>query len=359
ANLYDTPSGKTNLSFNPEIIGYNDYYPFGMLVPNRHGQADSYRYGFNGKENDDEVVGEGNWQEYGMRMYDPRLGRFPNVDPLTKKYPELTPYQFASNTPIQAIDLDGLEAFYVHGTWSNPSTFPQLTISKVNDIFNNTTGAAFDWTGFNSDKFRKIAGRKLAEHIIENRDPGQALTLVGHSHGGNVAIIAANILENEYDVKVDNILTINTPVREYQLDSDLSTLHFNVFHKGDPVQANGGNSIVVPDDVIQVGSVTIPVYYGGQEFPKGELGKAGRKFEGAFNIQVEGFQNWNPKNFHDTHTRPELFETELKSTIDNIRSIRSTVNGTNKSIRSKITKKNEAVNSKSKDNVRYKSPRFF
>jgi hypothetical protein len=28
---------------------------------------------------------------------------------LTNEYPELTPYQFASNTPIQAIDLDGLE----------------------------------------------------------------------------------------------------------------------------------------------------------------------------------------------------------------------------------------------------------
>lgn len=36
--------------------------------------------------------------------------RFLSVDPLTKSYPELTPYQFASNTPIAAIDLDGLEA---------------------------------------------------------------------------------------------------------------------------------------------------------------------------------------------------------------------------------------------------------
>ncbi|MBT1705808.1 hypothetical protein [Chryseosolibacter indicus] len=33
-----------------------------------------------------------------------------SVDPLTKAYPELTPYQFASNRPIEAIDLDGLEA---------------------------------------------------------------------------------------------------------------------------------------------------------------------------------------------------------------------------------------------------------
>ena len=69
-----------------------------------------YRYGFNGKENDNEVKGEGNQQDYGMRVYDPRLGKFLSVDPISNEYPELTPYQFASNTPIQAIDLDGLEA---------------------------------------------------------------------------------------------------------------------------------------------------------------------------------------------------------------------------------------------------------
>lgn len=45
-----------------------------------------------------------------MRIYDLRLGRFLSVDPIGSKYPMLTPYQFASNTPIQAIDLDGLEA---------------------------------------------------------------------------------------------------------------------------------------------------------------------------------------------------------------------------------------------------------
>ncbi|WP_317043941.1 RHS repeat protein, partial [Niastella yeongjuensis] len=68
-----------------------------------------YRYGFNGKENDNEVKGEGNQQDYGMRVYDTRLGRFLSVDPITKQYPELTPYQFGSNSPIFNIDLDGLE----------------------------------------------------------------------------------------------------------------------------------------------------------------------------------------------------------------------------------------------------------
>src|SRR4249919_2797107 len=35
-----------------------------------------YRYGFNGKENDNEVKGQGDQQDYGMRIYDSRLGRF-------------------------------------------------------------------------------------------------------------------------------------------------------------------------------------------------------------------------------------------------------------------------------------------
>ncbi|WP_123891887.1 RHS repeat domain-containing protein [Chitinophaga costaii] len=98
----------------PTIASYSDYTPFGMQMMDRNGSAGGYRYGFNGKENDNEVKGEGNQQDYGMRVYDPRVGRFLSVDPIALKFPELTPYQFASNTPIQAIDLDGLEKFIIH-----------------------------------------------------------------------------------------------------------------------------------------------------------------------------------------------------------------------------------------------------
>ncbi len=79
-----------------------------MNMPGRKFSAGtSYRYGFNGKENDKDISEGG--QDYGMRIYDARVGRFLSEDPITKKYPELTPYQFASNRPIDGIDLDGLE----------------------------------------------------------------------------------------------------------------------------------------------------------------------------------------------------------------------------------------------------------
>jgi RHS repeat-associated protein len=75
----------------------------------RYSAASLYRYGFNGKENDNEVKGEGNQQDYGMRIYDTRLVRFLSVDPLTNDYPWFTPYHFAGNMPIWAIDIDGME----------------------------------------------------------------------------------------------------------------------------------------------------------------------------------------------------------------------------------------------------------
>jgi hypothetical protein len=53
--------------------------------------------------------GGGSTYDYGFRIYNPQLGRFLSVDPLTSSYPWYTPYQFAGNKPIKFIDLDGLE----------------------------------------------------------------------------------------------------------------------------------------------------------------------------------------------------------------------------------------------------------
>jgi RHS repeat-associated protein len=83
-----------------------------MVMPGRKFSATTaknYRFGFNGKENDNEVKGEGGQVDYGMRIYDPRLAKFLSVDPLQEEYSELTPYQFASNRPIDGVDLDGEE----------------------------------------------------------------------------------------------------------------------------------------------------------------------------------------------------------------------------------------------------------
>jgi len=96
--------------YNADVVSASDFYPFGSMIPGRIFNADgSYRYGFNGKENDNEVKGEGNQQDYGFRIYDPRLGRFLSVDPLTAEYPWNSAYAFAENDVLRSIDLEGAE----------------------------------------------------------------------------------------------------------------------------------------------------------------------------------------------------------------------------------------------------------
>jgi len=92
-----------------------------------------YRFGFNWKEGDNETYGEGNEYDYGFRIYNSSLGRFLSVDPLIKSYPELTPYQFASNTPIWAIDFDGCEAKIYQATLNKCWGFILIT-SLLNSI---------------------------------------------------------------------------------------------------------------------------------------------------------------------------------------------------------------------------------
>ena len=95
------------------VASQTDYYAFGSEMRART-SGGGYRYGFNGKEKLDEVDGvKGADYDYGMRSYNARIGRFFSVDPLTAKYPMLTPYQYASTRPIDGIDLDGKEHYKV------------------------------------------------------------------------------------------------------------------------------------------------------------------------------------------------------------------------------------------------------
>ncbi|QYS87103.1 thrombospondin type 3 repeat-containing protein [Flavobacterium oreochromis] len=110
-----TTDSNSPFTFTPDVTSYNDYYPFGSLVPNRHGSSkpNGYRYGFQGQERDDELKGEGNSLNYTFRMHDPRVGRFFAVDPLESRYPWNSPYAFSENDVISSVELEGLEKWKI------------------------------------------------------------------------------------------------------------------------------------------------------------------------------------------------------------------------------------------------------
>lgn len=180
---------------------------------------------------DDEIKGEGNSVNYKYRMHDPRIGRFFTLDPLASKYPWNSPYAFSENRVLDAIELEGLEAFFIHGTsdgssmWTRDKEVKSNMESLMGLTNSKTMDSGFSWEDktdwyeiaesgtaypLNTSYDREIAAENLVEYIIKNRKDGEEITLIGMSHGGNVAIQAAEMLEEKHGIKV-NIITVNTP----------------------------------------------------------------------------------------------------------------------------------------------------
>ncbi|QSS96313.1 DUF6443 domain-containing protein [Psychroflexus sp. ALD_RP9] len=91
-----------------EIVEENNYYPFGLKHKgyNNVVNGQHYPYGYNGKEENDELGLE--WLDFGARNYDAALGRWMNVDPLAEKMRRHSPYNYAFDNPIYFIDPDGM-----------------------------------------------------------------------------------------------------------------------------------------------------------------------------------------------------------------------------------------------------------
>ncbi len=109
--------------YTADVLSAQDYYPGGMLMPGRKfSNGSSYKYGFAGKEKDDELKGEGNSYDFGARIYDPRISRWLSVDPLQAKYPDETPYLYTGGNPIYFADPDGKDRIDYYKIITNKGT---------------------------------------------------------------------------------------------------------------------------------------------------------------------------------------------------------------------------------------------
>jgi hypothetical protein len=106
---------STFAGYEADLLSAVDYYPFGMQMPGRNLGTDSYRYGMNTQEKDDEIYGQGNTYSAEFWEYDARLGRRWNVDPVFKEYESA--YAAFSGNPIWLIDPTGADTSYAdkHG----------------------------------------------------------------------------------------------------------------------------------------------------------------------------------------------------------------------------------------------------
>jgi RHS repeat-associated protein len=228
------------------VLQKDHYYPFGLNISALSSTAPLSKpnqFKYNGKEEQTEF--DLGWMDYGARMYDPQIGRWNHVDALANLYEGVSPYVYALNDPINAIDPDGNLVVFVNGLMLNQwmSQDNRRTANSFTDgrgahiaanpnyrpyppARNPTTGSpsylgeSFDYWGNIDDVFqdgynslyvsatadnssqavdRFAEGEAAANSLIAQLDnaplaEGETIKIVGHSQGAAFAAGMASVL---------------------------------------------------------------------------------------------------------------------------------------------------------------------
>jgi len=101
----------------------DDDYPFGLTFNSyqRENSVDQ-PWKFQGQEHIDDLGLK--WDSFKWRNHQPDIGRFFNVDPISEKYYNNSPYAFSENKVVAHVELEGLESWSsisaeeINGQWT-------------------------------------------------------------------------------------------------------------------------------------------------------------------------------------------------------------------------------------------------
>ena len=117
--------------------------------------------------------------------------------------------------PLQLSRQKGpVKVFLVHGSFAGNETWPLVVKDKISFASELKRAAGksstihhFVWSGQNNHQARLDAAENLAREIEEFTENDDRIAVVGHSHGGNVALLAASKL----DRPIDLVICLSTP----------------------------------------------------------------------------------------------------------------------------------------------------
>ncbi|MFZ5430430.1 MAG: RHS repeat-associated core domain-containing protein [Bacteroidota bacterium] len=212
------------------IVQTRHYYSFGMEMSQLNVSQGPNRYQYNGKEIQDDFGLY--WYDYGARFYDPMVGRWHSVDPLTEKYAGISPYAYVANNPIKFIDPDGRDIWDVNTrgrvVWKEESENHQL-------FFVNRKGER--------GEFITVQDRSILDQLTESRRDYNGSYAISNSIAEtfNVFHFMANNTNvewgidgyratnnNEYIVRTshsDEAVTRSTILNRYNEFNQIFTIH--------------------------------------------------------------------------------------------------------------------------------------
>ena len=198
-------------------------------------------YKFTSKELDDET----GLYYFGARYYDPSLSIWHGVDAMSDKYPNLSPYVYCSNNPINAFDPDGNRIIFVNGYWNRVAnwanaapgsggksywnyfdrsfisaarSFLGVTANETNLFIDGSSKIGFDQDGSDRWQLGYNYAKENYKALTEGLAEGETFKLVGHSEGSVWAagiseylIQKGHTVESILQLSPDEALDFNNP----------------------------------------------------------------------------------------------------------------------------------------------------
>ena len=173
---------------------------------------------------------ETGWNSFKWRNYDPSMGRFFNVDPLSEKYAYQSHYNFSENRVVNAREFEGLESVVINKDTKNliiavigwQGGIPEKGKTQVkndpNIHYDETSFANKLVKAYESDKNTQVAVffpsttsttmDDISQSIKDFRtqSPDGKLVLTGHSKGGDEVVGVSN---DNPDIKIDKLITLD------------------------------------------------------------------------------------------------------------------------------------------------------
>ncbi len=191
------------VSADGQVMERSDYYPSGsMITGNITNEGNIQPYKYNGKELDP-MHGLYTY-DYGARQYAPATMLWDRMDPLGEENPEVSPYVYCHNNPMNRIDPNGMDDYQL----SRDGCFILLkkTDDNYNVIYSTTSNGNIDYkTSVNIEK--GIIEEKIQRNIL-----GQTSSNMSRNKTFNYAVDFYNFSDNESAISVFEFAAKNTDV---------------------------------------------------------------------------------------------------------------------------------------------------
>lgn len=235
------------ISGDAQIDRATNYYPFGLEFGGELNISSSISPNYTYSTQEQEKQQETGWSSFKWRNYDPAMGRFFNIDPLSEKYNTWAPYVFSGNRVIDARELEGLEPNSIHKTYKEAIENFGYQYNNMSIRMNGEIGTRF-YKGNNSNGIYYSYTKPLSAgknsgavnaNLAEAPPVGTVQVGKGHTHGEGDEVDLGN---GQYSTGQDRPSDYGSKMGD--ISESIKTFKENPNFEGDVVITPGGYAFI-------------------------------------------------------------------------------------------------------------------